>query len=543
MAVITGTGSLSAASATMSGVGKVAHVGVGTLLCLAATLASSGGFKSRTGELYASQASISGAGVVNHKGTGTLSASTATLAGVGNKSQTGELAASRATVTGIASHGIPGSANLIASDAVIEGAGDIDHKGPGSLVASSALIASLGNSVYPIVGTASLNESITGVFVANAPLTGTAFSNFVPTGSFRFNTAEQASLESTYEVSGYRPSIPVLVYVLQANDAPSVVGVPPNRNFLVSSAFAGISGNPFYDSGASADYIGTVVKPASGPNYYVFRRPHPYEVIWYVPGRTTYRYELDRDTQNYRWVLYKGIPERGWDDQYVGSIFDPDGIVTYYTKMMSALMWRWAYDTEILSNQLNPFLVSSYYLSSLGQQYGLTLNAESDENINRSLVANAVPSFKQKGVNKGVQIRLQALGYRAFVNEIWVNPTNPANATYFSGVPLNRVNQPSCSILGAGIDYYERPHGYHASDQTPYVLSSRLALYVNNQDGTPIDWASVDPALKSKLYTTLRTDILPVHVDIRHFGTSVPLVGVDDAERVFLSDSLTVTVL
>lgn len=556
------TSELVATPAYLSVLASVADI-LATHTALAATPAAifaGGGVP--VGVLRAGLAVLVAPGIHGEKGTGALHAGTATLSAAGNKSNTSEMVADAAILAGAGSVShVAAVVPLQADPATIAAVWDVGSAQ--FLVAFPATMAASGLRGFVITGNAPFPTTLTGsftqLFSGNVPfgpaMSGGLVFHYLLSGNVPFkppvsgdiivNSTDQASLEAAYEATGIRPIFPITVYVLTALRQSDIeTQVPVGKSFIVSASFVATSGDPFYDAGAGPDYIGMRIQPETGEPYNVFRAPVPYEVVWFVPqdpGGELHRYELNRDTGQYAWKKFNSIPERAWSGQYIGTIFDPDKVYDYYARLWGAMMWRLSYDTDVLADQLDPTTVSSFYIATLAAQWGLTLDSSQTLAKNRALTAQAVPSFKFKGLDEGVRLKLQSLGLRGFSREIWVNPTNPANAGYFSLVPMNRDDKPSASALGAGVDYFERPHGYYQSSQDPYWLSSRIAVYVNNSDGTPFNWANAGASFKTAVYNALRLDILPVHVDIRYFGTDVSLLGPDSGEGITVSDSLTVT--
>lgn len=275
-----------------------------------------------------------------------------------------------------------------------------------------------------------------------------------------FLTRAGTNRDSEYELTGYRRSFPFLVYVLDALTPLDVASVPPNRSFLVSAAFTGGPGDPFFEAGGAANYIGTVVTPQSGPSYFVFRQPIENEVVWYVPHAhdtdCMYRYERNRDTGRFTWRAYRSQPQRNLDGQYAFSIFDPDGIYDYYACLWGALMFEWSYDTFVLTYQYDADKASHFYLPALAANYGLTLKQRDSEFIRRQKTKTAVQTFKLKGLDRGIETRLRALGFSGYAREIWVNTGAKAlrltlNYTgYLGNIPIlhNNTDFPHLTISG-----------------------------------------------------------------------------------------------
>lgn len=487
---------------------------------------------------------------------GNLVAAPPVLAGVGFRSPTilAVIAAGPAQLAAAGRVDTPDTGVLVASPATLVATGKVGHVGIGMLeqigatllvVASKQtsitgnadiVLTPVGQVARTIGGTAALTLSPTGILSLQNILQGTTDLALAPTGSLTYIAGESAGLEGVYEATGKRASLPTLAYLLDATLLSQVTAsVPVERSFLVPPWFVPSISNPFSEAGAGPDYIGTHKKDSLGVSYAVFRKPVLDEVIWYVPDNVLYRYEYNRDTKVLGWKKYLSLPQRALAGQFVFSMFDPEKVYDYYALIWGGLMWRWAYDTSIIAQQVDPTHCASFYLGALAAQWGYDLPADETLPSRRSLTANAVPFFKFKGLTEAVRLRLRALGFSGYANEIWVNPDNINNASYYPLVPLNKANQPSTTPDGAGVDYIERPHGYDNNDPVTYWPSSRLALHVNENDGAPIDFAA-DPVKVARILRALRKDVVPAHVDIRFFSTDHSVNGVGGVEGITVGE-------
>ncbi len=349
-------------------------------------------------------------------------------------------------------------------------------------------------------------------------------------------TQSASGAESTYERTGVRGSFPLLVYALAVVDAAGTEDVPDSGSFIVSAGYLGSIGEAFYEAGAGANTIGTKIQPSVGPSYLVFRVPVDNEVVWYQPTETLYRFELDRSTGTRVWKKYKGLMQRSLEGQQAFNMFDPDKAWIFYAKTCDAMMYEWSYDSLTLLNQYDPDRCSHFYLSSLASNYGLVLDYTEPLPVRRAKTKSAVTGFKFKGLDHAVRVRLRALGYTGYTNEIWVKPDNAGN---FESAVLNAADQPSSSPTGCSqpADCKEYPHGYRTDDGTGdgYVPSSRVAVHLNDGSGDPL---VISGSIKSAVAEDLMNDVLPMFVDVRWFVTDVP-VGPD--EGIVVTDELVIT--
>ena len=429
--------------------------------------------------------------------------------------------------------GAPGDvAASIFSLGVVGGIGGIPGMPGGTLT-----ISGVASDAAAVTGSPGLSETV---------LSGLTIGTGVIDGDLVASEPVEASGEGYYEMTGIRPALPFLVYALASVGPADLVGLMPadGGSFLVSMAFVGGSGDPYFEAGAAPGYVGTQVVPDNGPPYFIFRPPVTNEVVWYVPTGSkanrgqTYWYNAPQVPGQVPgspvWSLYRTMPERALAGTAVFTIFDPDGIYAYYARILGAISYQLGYDNNVLLNQFDPSLVSHFYLSSLAQQYGLTLNNNDTLQVQREKTANAVQTVKLKGLGAGIVLLLKSLGYVGYGNEVWINPTNIDN---FQSAYVNPDDSPSSGPTGAGTDYKEYPHGYRRDDPTHtdgYFPSSRLSIHLNDAGGNPI---AITPALQTYIAGELGA-LIPVFVDIRTWATDV--AAVPDGEGVVVSDTVTV---
>lgn len=299
---------------------------------------------------------------------------------------------------------------------------------------------------------------------AAAAISGTAGVSASLLGSLVVERTPAEGAEAQFDAIGVRPSLPVIVYVLAANGMSDVNAgqVPAGQSFLVSAGYVGEGGDPFFEAGAAPNYVGTWTVPTYGPPYPSFRAPTFDEVVWFQPSSTLYRYFTDPRTNTVMgWQLYRSMPERALTGQIVFNVFDPDGIYLYYARLVGAQMAQLQYDNWTLLSLYDPAAVSHWFLPLLAANWGLELAATDSEQVQRSKTSGAVSLFKLKGLPESVQLRLRALGYTGYANEVWVNPTNASN---FQSAVTNPDGSASSGPTGAGTDYREYPHGYRTND-------------------------------------------------------------------------------
>ena len=579
MANITGDGALVADTAVLSASGSLGHAGTANLIASTATVVAAGQHGSNgvanlaadtatiqtigasrgvtgTAVLVADPASAAGVGFLGNFGNFVMGEATLAATGTVQTTIIANVQADTATLQAFGVIYVPNTGILVAETATMQAFGVIGHVGTADLVASQAEVLATTLKVTSITGvilapftpTGALGAAIagdipatfalTGILNKRNYITGTIEVTFQVQGALKYQASEASGLEGDYELTGKRSSTPTLVYLLDATLLLHVsVGVPDNRSFLVPAHFVAQLGDLFSEAGAGPDYIGTKKKDSLGGDYVVFRKPVLNEVVWYVPDNVLYRFEFNRDTKMLGWKKYLSLPQRALGGQFVFSMFDPEKVYDYYALIWGGLMWRWSYDTAVIAQQLDPDRCASFYLGALASQWGYALPSDETLSARRALTRNAVPSFKFKGLMEAIRLRLQSLGFRGYANEIWVNPDNIANGSYESLVPINTAGEPSVATNGAGLDYIERPHGYDNTDPVLHWPSSRLALHVNEIDGTPIDFAA-DPVKLGRIIRALSRDVVPAHVDLRYLSTDHNVLGNNEAELIAVGDDL-----
>lgn len=161
---VTGTGSLTASTATVSGSGSLSLTGTAALVASTAILAGTAALGlTGTGSLTASTPALSGAGTITTAvtGTGNLTAGSPALAGSGTLRVTGagSLTAGNPVLSGAGTLRVTGTGTPTATPATLNGAANLRLDGTGSLTVSAATLAGSGNVGSVIAGTGSLTAS------------------------------------------------------------------------------------------------------------------------------------------------------------------------------------------------------------------------------------------------------------------------------------------------------------------------------------------------------------------------------------------------
>ena len=179
---VTGTGTLTDAGETITGVGSTSVVGTGTLTEGAETVAGTGAVNiTGTGTLTDGGETLAATGAVNVTGTGTLTEGAETVAGTGSTTGvitgTGALTDGGETFAATGTVVVSGTGALVEGGETITGVGSLLVSGTGALTEGAETVAGVG--VVFITGTGALadgGETISGtnVVASNTYATGTA---------------------------------------------------------------------------------------------------------------------------------------------------------------------------------------------------------------------------------------------------------------------------------------------------------------------------------------------------------------------------------
>ena len=207
-----GTGSLVATTALLSGIGTRGFNVSASFTATAATLSGTGkrGSVGSAIALLAGNATMAGSGVAGKVGSGVLTANAAVIAGSGIrtvKNATAALLAGNATINGTGIREIVGSGAMNATTAILSGTGSVVGfvTGSGGLSSDAAVIAGSGARIIDF--TAALQAQ-------NATLTGT--------GIRQVNSITAALSAGAATISGNNAGFPVW----RARDAVSASGAP-----------------------------------------------------------------------------------------------------------------------------------------------------------------------------------------------------------------------------------------------------------------------------------------------------------------------------
>lgn len=247
-------------------------------------------------------------------------------------------------------------------------------------------------------------------------VTGTILDRSYVTGFIRTLRASAAGSREERVVAGEpRPLWPFLVRAVRVKQRSEIASIPAGSYYLIANDYDQYLDDPwFYEEGGSA---GCIARKADPPGTVAtYRTPSPKEVVGHTDGAgllQPFRFDAG-------WMEYEGPIERAMRYMHSFQVLDPERIWRYVGRLLDLIGAQLAYDTELIRRMLVPEVCPASLLHTLAFQYGLrTYDGETEEQL-RSLIATAVPTFKLRGLEAAVIQRVQSLGYRAAVLDVWV---------------------------------------------------------------------------------------------------------------------------
>jgi len=386
-------------------------------------------------------------------------------------------------------------------------------------------------------------------------------------GTFLLEAQKGTTPEQRRDSDGYRPSTPVLVYAIdvaaladispddfnvpiQSGDTYPATGgeaVPIEGAFLVGDAALPDGGPKAVPHAIGFKSIG-----GQGGSTWVFRKPRKWEVVWYVElqdttvtlptadGDEAYPTTVDRGLYRFDglgWKPYRSGPERSVAGMEVFDVFDPDRVVEYFARIVGATQSQTSLDILSLLLAMEAATAPDRLLRHIAASFGISVSVDDDPNVIRERLGTAIPDVHAKGLPERASLRLERLGYRGSVQEVWVDPEDAGNFDAIDDAPADVydagagtgdaadrgiVDRISRFSGEKGTDILVKPAGTRAA--SPYVMSSRLVALVNHLDGRPVRLGDIGTAnldaWRENLARELRLSVLPIHADIRHFATA-----------------------
>lgn len=371
---------------------------------------------------------------------------------------------------------------------------------------------------------------------------------------------------------GLLREVPFIVYgidILSTDDLDDQ-HVPNGLPFLVDASFSEGPGDPIYDAGGRANYVG--VRTSQGM---VFRPPVDKEVALYVrvttdlqtaaiePGTGVpvgFRKYEARSTPV--WHPYKPMPEKALEAQYIFQILDPDEIYRYYSLLVSEMYIIWQNLNDDLTKLLSPDETLDEWLDLLAEQYLIPLDRSRGFERQRKEIGEWLRVPRVRGTAKSVIVPIRHLNHFGRVFEIWADPEEPTPTNWDDVADAPAAIQTHMMTIGIyddqvtesgqkGIDFVVVPHGFFhevpAQDDEGgnFYPTGRLAVVISDLDHQPIPIGSLSSddleALRDNIVSALN-EVIPAHSDIRLFAEGLEVAGDDPPhEALEISDSLSTT--
>lgn len=345
-----------------------------------------------------------------------------------------------------------------------------------------------------IYGDAVLSGSANVVTVPSPLIVSEAFlSGFAVVTSMPVSTPE-----GRMEGLGFLPAVPLVVYGEPLIDAQNDYAGPDNGSFLVAATYMPSLGDGMAEFGALPGYVGTFVVRAGIPDGWAYRPPLYREVVWAVDPTiatgSAHNIHLRRWDGD-RWQVYRSLPQRSFDGQYVFQIADPDGFWDYFAELLGGMHAQTAFDCYGVASLLSLEMTPGDYLASAARQFGVYDLPNATDDGDRNLTArrfwakDGVEANRERGQPSGIARKLRALGYDGYLLEAWIDPAHPTTRLY-------------------------QAHG-STPPSSPYVLSNFVQVVVNRFDGSPVYGGAAERASIAKAVQT----VLPAQTLIDGFGT------------------------
>ncbi len=372
---------------------------------------------------------------------------------------------------------------------------------------------------------------------------------------------------------GLLSTSPLLVYgkdVLAVADIDAQF-VPNGLRFLVDASFAGTAGDPIYDAGGRASYIG--VRTANGM---VFRAPEIFETALYIKVTTDLMGQgiqagtavpigfLRFEQKSFPvWHPYKPMPEKTLEAQAIYTMLDPDEVYRYYSLLASEMYIIWQDLNDELRLLLDPELAHPEWLDLLAAQYQIPFDQSKGVSQQRKDIQDWMRIPKIRGTVGSTVVPTRQLNYRVTVYEVWADPEDGTNWEAKTDAPAAiQAHMVAIGIWDAqvtesgqkGIDVVVVPHGFFHEVPTTngnFYPTGRLAVSIAKLDHQPLPLSS----LTTDEFNTLRDEIvralnevIPAHSDVRMMGDSIEVSPADvmldpPHEAIEITDSLSTTTI
>lgn len=319
-------------------------------------------------------------------------------------------------------------------------------------------------------------------------ISGEAVGNGTATGELSEVRDRYHATQDERAIDGQpRPNFPLLVYHTDVRNLSDLAVVPDNGYFLLSVLYDKDLDDPLFAAhGGFPKYIGQkVTRTIQGVTFtqYRFRAPAKREVVCYKGSLILYRYDNDV------WVRYTSYPQRLLSSCLAFEIFDTQKIYDYLAQVIGAAQYQWGYDARRILEFKVPGDCPTARLPYLAEHLGQTVRADETESQQRGKILLGLECSRNAGTARGVELRMQALGYIGTAQEVWVWPdhaetyTRPPNSSVASPLVFGDPDKPTAvSAVGTVLSNTTR---FRVTSNAPDSWDVGDLLEVTPTGGTP----------------------------------------------------------
>jgi hypothetical protein len=307
-------------------------------------------------------------------------------------------------------------------------------------------------------------------------------------GGITVTRLESISLDNDFYQTLQRQALPLIVYSINAFTLSQVSSLNNGDAFVVAPDFVGSAGDPFYDAGAQANYIGYYKRPGSDAEV-VFRKPSDWETVYYGTDGKLYRYGVNRDTGLRSWALHRSMPQRALDGMQAFNAFDPDRVYDYVATIIGGYLAQLQSDARVARSVRNPDLVPRLYLPAAleniaatgGESFTIDVDASAEQS-QRHMLSTAPTFNKYAGARLAVIGRLKALGFVGDVTTTWLKVGWPSILVSAPAIGTEYNLPTSASHIVV--------YGFTGGSSTR-VAQALITIPPQRENANPGDWVSL----------------------------------------------------
>ena len=277
-----------------------------------------------------------------------------------------------------------------------------------------------------IIGIADANGSATGILRVFRlhRIQGEAIGVGSVTSDMKvIKNTRRLSQDNRYVSGQPRPNFPFIVYHTDVRAMSDLTVVPDNGYFLVSVLYNKETDDPQIAAfgGFPCDVGQKYVQTIQGTTLtlLLFRPPEKREVVCYKGSLILFRFD------DGVWNKYQSYPQRFLTSCMAFDIFDAAKVYDYFAQLLGAAQYQWSFDSRRILEFKVAGLCPADRLPYLAEHFGQSVRADETELQKRGKILLGMECSRHTGTPKGVELRLQALGYFGQVFEVWVYPDHP----------------------------------------------------------------------------------------------------------------------